>query len=58
MIITAVDVNSNSDDHPQLVSMIETAAHNTGRDPETVTLADAGYHQEPTLQLAPLTAIR
>ena len=49
MIITAVDVNSNSDDHPQLVSMIETAAHNTGRDPETVTLADAGYHSGANL---------
>ena len=49
LIITAVDVNSNSDDHPQLVSMIETAAHNTGRDPETVTLADAGYHSGPNL---------
>lgn len=44
MLITAVDVDSNSDDHPQLVSMIEAAADNTGRNPETVTLADAGYH--------------
>ena len=49
LLITAVDVNSSSDDHPQLVSMIQAVADNTGRDPETVTLADAGYHSGANL---------
>ncbi len=46
MIITAVAVTPSSDDHPQLIPMIEAAAQNTriGKGAATVTLADAGYH--------------
>ena len=43
MLITAVDVTSNSDDHPQLVPMIEAAAENIDTEQDVVTVADAGY---------------
>ena len=49
MLITAVDVTSNSDDHPQLVPMIEAAAENIDTDQDVVTVADAGYHSGPNL---------
>ena len=49
MIITAVDVTASSDDHPQLIPMIEASAHNTGTSGGVVTLADAGYHSEANL---------
>ncbi len=48
MIITAADVTSGSDDHPQLVPMIEASAENTGTD-HAVTVADAGYHSGTNL---------
>lgn len=49
MIITAVEVSSSPDDHPQLVPMIEASAHNTGTSEGVVTLADAGYHSGANL---------
>ena len=49
MIITAVQVTSGPDDHPQLVPMIEASAHNTGTSEGVVTLADAGYHSGANL---------
>ncbi|MFQ6030501.1 MAG: IS1182 family transposase [Dehalococcoidia bacterium] len=49
MIITAVDVTPSSDDHPQLIPMIEASADNTGKSRGTVTLADAGYHSGANL---------
>ena len=48
MIITAVGVTSSSDDHPQLVPMIEASAQNTGAS-HAVTVADAGYHSGANL---------
>lgn len=49
MIITAVEVTSGPDSHPQLVPMIEASAHNTGTSEGVVTLADAGYHSGANL---------
>ena len=49
MIITAVEVTASSDDHPQLIPMIEASAHNTGTRESVVTLADAGYHSGANL---------
>ena len=49
MIITAVEVTSGPDDHPQLVPMIETSAQNTGTIEGVLTLADAGYHSGANL---------
>jgi transposase len=49
MIITAVEVTSGSDDHPQLIPMIEASAHNTGTREGVITLADAGYHSGANL---------
>lgn len=49
MLITAVDVTSSSDDHPQLVPMIESAAENIGAHRDVVTVADAGYHSGANL---------
>ncbi len=49
MIITAVDITPSSDDHPQLIPMIEAAADNTGKGRGTVTVADAGYHSGANL---------
>ncbi len=49
MIITAVEVTSGPDDHPQLVPMIEASAQNTGTSEGVVTLADAGYHSGANL---------
>ena len=49
MLITAVDVTSSSDDHPQLVPMIEAAAENIGAREDVVTVADAGYHSGANL---------
>ena len=49
MLITAVDVTSSSDDHPQLVPMIEAAAENIGSQQDVVTVADAGYHSGANL---------
>ena len=49
MIITAVEVTSGPDDHPQLIPMIEASAHNTGTSEGVVTLADAGYHSGANL---------
>ena len=49
MIITAVEVTSSSDDHPQLIPLIEASAHNTGTSGGVVTLADAGYHSGANL---------
>ncbi len=49
MLITAVDVTSSSDDHPQLVPMIEAAAENIGAQQDVVTVADAGYHSGANL---------
>lgn len=49
MIITAVEVTSGPDDHPQLVPMIEASAQNTGTSEGVVTLADAGYHSGTNL---------
>ena len=48
MIITAAEVDSVSDDHPQLVPMIEASAENTGSS-HAVTVADAGYHSSVNL---------
>lgn len=48
LLITAVGVASNPDDHGQLAPMIEAAQENTGVAAE-VTLADGGYHSGPTL---------
>ena len=48
MIITAADVSSVSDDHPQLLLMIEASEENTGVGHE-VTVADAGYHSGANL---------
>lgn len=49
MLITAADVTSDSDDHPQLAPMIETAAENIDTERDVVTVADAGYHSGPNL---------
>jgi transposase len=49
MIITAVDVTASSDDHPQLIPMIEASAQNAGVSEGMVTLADAGYHSGANL---------
>lgn len=49
MIITAVEVTPSSDDHPQLIPMIEASAQNTGLSEGVVTLADAGYHSGANL---------
>ena len=48
MIITAAEVTSISDDHPQLIPMIEASAQNTGTD-HAMTVADAGYHSGTNL---------
>ena len=48
MIITAANVTSSSDDHPQLVPMIEASIQNTGAG-HAVTVADAGYHSGTNL---------
>ena len=48
MLITAADVTTSGDDHPQLVPMMEEAAVNTESAAAT-TLADAGYHSGPNL---------
>ena len=48
MIITAADVTSGSDEHPQLVPMIEASAENKGTG-HAVTVADAGYHSGTNL---------
>ena len=48
MIITAADVTSVSDDHPQLIPMIEASAQNTGTG-HAMTVADAGYHSGTNL---------
>jgi transposase len=49
MIITAVGVSPSSDDHPQLIPMIEASAQNAGVSEGVVTLADAGYHSGANL---------
>lgn len=49
MVITAVDVSSNSDDHPHLLPMIEAATDNIGTCQAPITVADAGYHSGPNL---------
>jgi len=49
MLITAVDIGSDSDDHPQLMPMIEESERNTGGGEGTTTLADAGYHSGANL---------
>ena len=49
MLITAGDVTSDSDDHPQLAPMIEVAAENIDTEQDVVTVADAGYHSGPNL---------
>ncbi len=48
MIITAMGVTASSDDHPELIPLIETSTDNTGSR-ATVTLADAGYHSGANL---------
>ena len=50
MLITAVEVVPEGDDHPQLPHMMELAAENTGRQEEVTTLADAGYYSAANLQ--------
>ena len=49
MIITAADVTPSSDDHQQLIPMINASAENTGTNQGTVTVADAGYHSGANL---------
>ena len=49
LLITAVGVSSDSDDHPQLVPMIEAAAENIDTERDVVTVADAGYHSGANL---------
>ena len=49
MIITAVGLTASSDDHPQLIPMIEASADNTDKSRASVTLADAGYHSGSNL---------
>ena len=48
MIITAAEVTYTSDDHPQLIPMIEASAQNTGTY-HAMTVADAGYHSGTNL---------
>ena len=60
MIITAVGVAANSDDHPQLIPMIEASADNTGDSPGADTQptpnaeasADDASKSQPTVTLA------
>ena len=49
MLITAVEVADDPDDHSQLVPMLQRAEETTGLRSET-TLADAGYHSGSNLQ--------
>ena len=49
MLITAVDVTDDPDDHSQLVPMLQQSEEATGVRSE-VTLADAGYHSGSNLQ--------
>jgi len=52
MLITAVDVVAEGDDHPQLGTMVAAAAENTGRREGATTLAHAGYYSASNLQAA------
>ncbi len=49
LLITAADVVSEGDDHPQLQPMMAQAAENTQRPGEVTTLADAGYYSASNL---------
>jgi len=53
MLITAVDVVAEGDDHPQLPGLMELAAENTGCQEEVTRLrrADAGYYSAANLQV-------
>lgn len=51
MLITAIDVVAEGDDHPQLQPMMAQAAEHTGRQEGVTTLADAGYYSAANLQV-------
>ena len=50
MLITAVEVVAEGDDHPQLAEMMELAAEHTGGQEGVSTVADAGYYSAANLQ--------
>jgi hypothetical protein len=51
MLITATEVVSEGDDHPQLQPMMVQAAETTARHGSVTTLADAGYYSATNLLL-------